>query len=346
MRLRKSLVYTILVILTLALVGCSDESTKTSSDGSKIVRVGFFPNVTHTQALVGKGNGTFQKEIGKEYTIDWKQFNAGPSELEALLAGELDIGYIGPGPAVNGYTVSKGDLQIISGASNAGAVLIVGKDTDIKDIKDLEHKKIAIPQYGNTQDICLRGLLKDNGLKDSARGGTVDVVQAPNPDIKMLLEEGNIDAAFVPEPWGSRLESEIGAKILLDYDETWREGEYSSAVIIARKEFVENHPDLIEKFLKAHIETTEYINKNNDQAKKVINEQLQELIQKPLPKDVLDRAFDRLVITYDPQRESVKEIVDLSYEVGYLRRKPDLTNLFNLDLLNKVLDSKGLKEIK
>ena len=346
MKLRKSLIYITLTILILVLAGCSDKSTKTSKDGTKIVRVGFFPNVTHPQALVGKGNGTFQKEVGDEYTIDWKQFNAGPAELESLLAGELDIGYIGPGPASNGYAVSEGDLQIISGASNAGAVLITGKNTDIKSIKDLEGKKIAIPQYGNTQDICLRGLLKDNKLKDSARGGTVNVVQAPNPDIKMLLEEGNIDAAFVPEPWGARLESEIGAKVLLDYNETWRDGDYSSAVIIARKEYIEEHPELMKNFLKAHIETTEYINENKEQSKIIINKQLEALIQKPLPEDVLDKALDRLVVTYDPKKESVEAIVDLSYEVGYLRKKPDLTNLFNLDLLNKALRSKELEEIK
>ena len=192
----------------------------------------------------------------------------------------------------------------------------------------------------------MRGLLKDNKLKDSARGGTVNVVQAPNPDIKMLLEEGNIDAAFVPEPWGARLESEIGAKVLLDYNETWRDGDYSSAVIIARKEFIEEHPELMKNFLKAHIETTEYINENKEQSKIIINKQLEALIQKPLPEDVLDKALDRLVVTYDPKKESVEAIVDLSYEVGYLRKKPDLTNLFNLDLLNKALRSKELEEIK
>lgn len=336
----KKLFLLLLSVMILA-TGCS--SKESDANTSKTIKIGFFPNITHPQALYLKGNKT---KISDEYAVDWKKFNAGPAELEALLTGEIDLGYIGPGPAVNGYNVSEGDLQIIAGVSNGGAVLVKRKGSHIDSVDDLKDKKIAIPQYGNTQDIVLRGLMKDNNLKDTVRGGTVKVVQAPNPDVKMLLEEKNIDAAFVPEPWGARLEDEIEAEIVLDYNETWRNGDYSTAVILARREFVEAHPEAVKDFLKSHIEATEYINQNGKQAKEIINSEIESLMREPLEKSVLDKSLERIKVTYDPNRESIKDIVDVSKEVGYLKLKTELTDMFNLKLLNEVLTEKGSEKIK
>lgn len=338
----KRLFLLLVSIITILTIGCTQETSTTTS---KSIRIGFFPNITHPQALVGRGSDIFKSEISNNYEIEWKKFNAGPAELEALLTGEIDIGYIGPGPAVNGATVSKGDLKIIAGVSEAGAVLVKGKDTDIKDMKDLENKKVSIPQYGNTQDMVLRGLMKDNNLKDTGRGGNVKVVQSPNPDVKMLLEEGNIDAAFVPEPWGARLENEVGAKVVLDYDETWRNGDYSCAVIIAREEFVKENPEVIKEFLRAHVNATDYINNNSKEAMKIINSQIEELMTEPLERDVLKKSIDRINVTYDPNVDSIKAIVNLSEEVGYLRTKPELTDVFNLNILNEILKERGIKEV-
>lgn len=341
----KKLFLLLMSIMLVTTIGCSKENTENEKE-NKSIRIGFFPNVTHTQALVGRGSDIFKKRIDKDYSLEWKKFNAGPAELEALLTEEIDIGYIGPGPAVNGYNVSEGELQIIAGVSKSGAVLVKGKNSNIETVDDLKNKKISIPQYGNTQDIVLRGLMKDNDLKDTVRGGTVEVVQASNPDVKMLLEEENIDAAFVPEPWGSRLEQEIGAKVVLDYDETWREGDYSSAVIIARAEFVKENPEAVKQFLEAHVDATEYINKSPKEAKAIINSQIKELMREPLDQDVLDRSMDRLTVTYDPNKESIEEIVSISEEIGYLRGKTNLTDMFNIEILNQVLKNRGLQELK
>lgn len=348
MRAKKVLRYISLALLTgTLLVGCSGKKeSETSTGKADSIRVGFFPNVTHSQALLGKANGDFQNNIGKDAKIEWKQFNAGPAEIESLLANELDIGYIGPGPAVNGYSASNGDIQIISGATNSGAILISRKDINIKGVKDLNGKKVAIPQYGNTQDLCLRGLLKENGLKDTTRGGTVEVVQAPNPDIKTLIDNKQIDAAFVPEPWGSKLVKEVGAKVVLEHDKTWRDGKYSSAVIVARKDFINKNPEIVEKFLEAHVSLTDYINTHKEEAKEVVNKELHNLTKKSLPQDVLDESFKRLIVTNDPEKQSILDIVDLSRETGFLREKPDLSNLFSLDILNKVLKEKGLESVK
>lgn len=327
----------VLIIGVGILAACS--SKKESKNVT--VRVAFFPNITHSQALVGKAEGQFQKALGDSNKIEWKQFNAGPSEIEALFAGEVDIGYIGPGPAINGYTKSKGDLQIIAGATDAGAILVSRKDLAINDIKELSGKKVAVPQFGNTQHLSLINLLQQNGLKDTTKGGTVEVRQAENPDIKTLLDRGEIDAAFVPEPWGSRLIKEVGANVILDYDKVFREGKYTTAVVIARTKFIKDHPDIVEKFIEAHVELTDYINKDPEKAKELVNAQINELTKKPLAKDVLDASFKRLAVTNNPEKDSVLEFIALSVEAGFIKEKPDTGDLFNLDILNKILEEKG-----
>lgn len=331
----------IMIALVVSLTGCV--GTKTAKENTK-VRVAYFPNITHAQALIGRAEGQFQQALG-DTPIEWKTFNAGPAEIEALFAGEVDIGFIGPGPAINGFVKSKGDLQIIAGATDAGAILVSRKDLKIKDVKELSGKRVAVPQFGNTQDLSLRHLLQANGLADTTKGGTVEIRQAENPDIKTLLEKGEIDAALVPEPWGSRLISEVGANVVLDYNQVWREGHYTTAVVIARTKFIQEHPDIVEKFLKTHVELTEAINKNPEKAKETVNQQIKELTGKALAKPVLDNAFGRLTSTFDPEKDSVLDFSKLAVEAGFVKGTPDLKELFNLTILNKVLKEKGLPVI-
>lgn len=337
------LVMAVLITLVGGLSGCSTNATDNKNTK---VRIAHFPNITHSQALVGRANGQFQKALGESNVIEWKTFNAGPAEIEALFAGEVDIGYIGPGPAINGYTKSKGDLQIIAGATDAGAILVTRKDLVLKNVGELSGKRVAVPQFGNTQDLSLRHILQENGLKDTTKGGTVEIRQADNPDIKTLLDKGEIDAAIVPEPWGARLVSEVKANVLLDHKQVWRDGKYTTAVVVARTQFIKDHPEIIEKFLRTHVELTDYINKNPEQGKEIINSEIKELTGKPLAKEILDAAFQRISVTNDPEKDSVVDFVKLSLDAGFIKKTSDLKELFNFKILNKVLKEKGLKEIE
>ncbi|HEY8889150.1 MAG TPA: aliphatic sulfonate ABC transporter substrate-binding protein [Clostridium sp.] len=344
-KVKSSIVLLLGILLIVGISGCSPKKVENANENVN-VRVGYFPNITHSQALVGREQGSFQKAIGKTNKLEWKLFNAGPAEVEALFAKAIDIAYIGPGPAINGYAKSKGDIQIIAGATDAGAIFVSRKGLVIKNLKDLNGKKIAVPQFGNTQDLTLRNIMSENGLKDTTKGGTVEVRQASNADILSLLQKGDIDAALVPEPWGSRLIKEAKANIILDYKELFRKGKYTSAVVVVRTEFLNDHPKIVENFLKNHVDITEYINKNPDTAKKIVNKQIIELTKKPIDKDVLDAAFNRLTITNNPEKDSVLDFVKFSLNESFLKLKPDTKDLFNLTILNKVLKAKGLDEIK
>lgn len=325
-------------IVTITLSGCRQSSKNT-------IRIGFFPNLTHSQAVYGYANGDFEKAFGDEYDVKWLSFNSGPSEIEAMFAGEVDIGYIGPIPAINGYIKSNGDVKIIAGATLNGALLVTRKGLSISDVKELAGRTIAIPQFGNTQHLCLLNLLSINGLNTIEKGGNVKVIESSNPDTKTLMDKGDIDAALVPEPWATRLVNEIGANILLGSDEIWDSGDYSTAVIIVNTKFHEKNKDLVEIFLRAHLEITEYINGNQDDAMAKINDKIGELTGSKLNENVLKSSFANMIVTFDPSVSSVNKFMTIYKNEGFVKDIPNKNKVYDFEILNKLLREKNLDEI-
>ena len=216
-------------------------SNNTSGATSNALRIGYFPNLNHAQAVIGLNGGDFKKTFSKDgITVQSTVFNAGPTVIEALFANQIDVAYVGPNPAINGYVVSGGkDLKIIAGASSGGAVFVVRNDSGIRSPKDFAGKKFASPQLGNTQDIALRSYLIKNGYKTKENGGNVTVTPIANPDILTLFLKKQLDGAWVPEPWGARLVKEANGKIFLDERSLWPDGKFVTANIIVRTEYPE-----------------------------------------------------------------------------------------------------------
>jgi len=307
-----------------------------------VVRVGYFPNVTHSQALVGRARGDFDRAVGPSARIEWKTFNAGPSVIEALFAGALDLAYVGPNPTINGYVRSHGEaLRVIAGATSGGASLVVRPGANINKAEDFHGRRIASPQLGNTQDVALRSWLAAHNLKLREKGGDVQVIPIANPDQLTLFQKGEIDAAWAPEPWASRLIEEAGARLFLDERDLWPSRQFVTTNLIVSSKFLREHPDVVKKFVRAHVELTEWIRKTPRAAQAVVNEQIQKDTGKALPPKVLESAFSRLEVTYDPLRGSLLRSAQTAYDLGLLGRvPPNLDGLYELSPLNEVLREK------
>ena len=316
--------------------------------GATVIRVGAYPNITHSQAVVGKANGTFEKALGPGVKIDWKSFNAGPAAIEALFAGAIDMTYIGPNPAIQGYVRSNGEaLRIVAGATSGGAALVVRNDSGIQKPEDFHKKKVASPQQGNTQDVALRAWLLAHGMKSTDKGGDVQVIPMANPDQLTLFLKRELDAAWAPEPWATRLIKEGNGRLFLDERDLWPQGQFITCHLIVSTKFLRDHPDLVKKWIGAHVELTDWINGHTPDAKKILNQQIQNETGKPLPPAELDEAFSRLQVTYDPLRASLLTAAKSSFDAGFLgRQMPDLSRLYDLTLLNQVLAEKGKKAIQ
>jgi NitT/TauT family transport system substrate-binding protein len=312
------------------------------------VRVGAFPNITHPQAMIGKANGWFEKAMGSQVKIDWKSFNAGPSAIEALFAGAIDLTYIGPNPAINGYVRSNGEaLRIVAGATSGGAALVVRNDAGIQKAEDFHGKRIGSPQMGNTQDVALRAWLKSNGMKSRDKGGDVQVIPVANPDQMTLFLKKELDAAWAPEPWASRLIREANGRLFLDERTLWPNGQFITAHLIVSTKFLKEHPDLVKRWLEAHVELTDWINGHQADAKQLLNQQISKETGKALSPEVLNDSFGRLQVTYDPLKASLFNAARSAFDAGFLgRQMPDLSKLYDLSLLNQVLTAKGKKAIQ
>lgn len=313
-----------------------------------VIRVGAFPNLTHPQAMVAKANGWFEKAMGSGIKVEWKSFNAGPSAIEALFAGAIDMAYVGPNPTINGYVRSNGEaVRVIAGASSGGAALVVRQDSGIQKPEDFHGKKVASPQIGNTQDVALRSWLQAHGLKTADKGGDVEVIPIANPDQLALFLKKQLDAAWAPEPWASRLVHEANGRIFLDERSLWPQGQFVTANLIVRTEFLRQHPELVKNWLRAHVELTDWIDGHPAEAKQLLNRQIQRETGKALPAPVLDDAYARIEPTYDPLRASLLSAAKSAFQAGFLGRQvPDLSNLYDLSLLNEVLAEKGKKPIQ
>ncbi|MFF2194147.1 ABC transporter substrate-binding protein [Streptomyces sp. NPDC058157] len=302
------------------------------------VTLGYFPNLTHATALVGVREGLIRRELGGT-ALKTTTFNAGPAEIEALNAGSVDIGFIGPSPAVNGYVKSEGrSLRIVSGSASGGVKLVVNP-AKIKTPDDLKGRKIATPQLGNTQDVAFLDWIRGRGWKvDAASGkGDVSVVRTSNTITPDAYRSGAVDGAWVPEPTASKLVAD-GATVLLDEADLWPDRKFVITNVVVSQKFLGEHPDVVEAVLRGTVKTNEWINAHPDRAKASANAALAALTGKPLEPEVVDRAWPSLLVTDDPLPATLRAQSAHAVAAGLLE-DPDLHGIYDLGPLNRVLGS-------
>jgi len=330
--------------------GAGSDTPSTEADGSALtvgpvteeatLRLGYFPNVTHAPAIVGVEDGIFAESLGDEVTVETSLYNAGPEAVEALLGDALDVSYIGPNPAINLYAQTGGEaIRIVSGSTSGGAFFVVAPDIDGPE--DLEGATVASPQLGGTQDVALRVWLKDNGLEtDTTGGGDVSIVPQSNADTLTAFKAGEIDGAWVPEPWATRLVQEGGGKVLVDEADLWPEGRYVTTHIIVRTPYLEEHPEVVKALLEGNLAAIERITADPEGAQTVVNDAIEEYTGNRIPDAVIAAAFGNLEFTVDPIASSLKTSADDAEAVGLLE-PVDLDGIYDLAILNQVLEAEG-----
>jgi NitT/TauT family transport system substrate-binding protein len=204
-------------------------------------------------------------------------------------------------------------------------------------------KKFASPQLGNTQDVALRSYLIKNGYKTTENGGNVTITPANTADIVTMMSKKEIDGAWVPEPWGTILVKQTSSTVFVDERDLWPQGKFATALIVVRTDYLQSHPDVMEKLLAAHVKETIWINSNKADAIKAFNVQVKKITGKTIPNDVISAAFTRMDITYDPVKSSVLKSADNAFDLGFLGdKRPDLSGMFDLSILDKVLQQQNL----
>lgn len=323
-------------LLAAAVTGCRGRS----AGEAPVVRLGYFANVTHAPAIVGVRQGRFTEALGDRARLETRTFNAGPEAIEAIFSGALDVTYIGPNPAINAFARSNGEaIRIVAGAASGGAALVVLPS--ITGVAQLRGTRLASPQLGNTQDVALRAWLRTQGLATSQEGaGDVSVMPQANAQTLETFRTGRIQGAWVPEPWASRLVLEGGGHVLVDEKDLWPGGRFVTTHVIVRTAFLREHPDLVERLLRGHLQAVDFVNAEPARARVIVNEGIAAVTGRALPDSVMLRAWGHLTFTVDPIAGSLRKSADDAVAVGLLD-PVRLDGIYELGPLNRILATAG-----
>lgn len=301
----------------------------TTLNAAEILRIGYFPNVTHAHGVIGAqttrdGRGWFESRLDPDVTVQWFSFNAGPSAMEAILAGSIDATYVGPNPALNAYVRSRGaEVRVLAGATLGGAALVVPGDGRIKSLDDFRGRRVGTPQLGNTQDVAARAWFKAGGFKVTLTGGDVLVVPTANPDQLNLFQAGKLDAVWTVEPWVSRLVLEGGGRIHLEQPDA------VTTLLVASVKLLRERPALAEKLRDTHAALTAWINAEPDAARELVRTGLGKEMRREMPAELLAAAWGRLRFTTTLAPADLDAFVRDAQSAGFLRDAIPLDRLFS-----------------
>lgn len=321
MKKKKILLTSIMVLMLVFLAGCS-----TQNKDEKSIKIGYFPNVSHAPAMIGIEQQLFSKEL-KGATIESNSFSDGSLFMDALLTGQVDIGYVGPGPVINRY-LQGGDVVILSGASQGENVLVVRKDIEFSSLKDLEGKIVATPSTGCTHDLILRKMLQEEGLAVEENGGTVKRVAQKSSTMIGMFQQKQIDAAVVSEPWASLMEAEGVVNVVREADEVPWDGKLPATILVTTKEFLNANPELVEEVLNANNKAMEFINNNKSDVAKILSTHIEGITNEAIDESIILKSMDRITYTTGLDQSTMQEFADLSKELGFVEGESSLSGAY------------------
>ena len=314
----KNIKFIFFILLTLF----TGTSCLNSKNNEKVLRLGYMPNVTHATALFGIEKNIFKEELGDKVKFKPMYFVVGNSIIDAFITNQIDVAYVGPGPFINAL-YRKIPVELLSNAANGGSVLVEALHAMPLQQGEM---RIAIPQYGNTQDLILRAYLDKNNLTKKSM-----IIAIPSQDTATTFFTMSIDAACLPEPWGTILIEKKVCKLLVNEKEILNNGNYPVTVLIASRKFTENHPNLIKKILQAHKKSNELIKADPPGAIEIVTKAISRITKKELNKTIIAKAFKRCDFNSNVDLKSLGEYKVIGvmagyYKEGFLKEKVIKTN--------------------
>jgi NitT/TauT family transport system substrate-binding protein len=316
---------------------CRAQSLPEADDSApRIVRLGYFANVTHAQAVLGVASGDYAAAAAPS-KLTTRTYNAGPALIESLFAGEIDIGYIGPGPALNAHLKSRGQgVRIVAGSACDGVAVIARQGSGIRTLQDLRAKRIATPQMGNTQDLSARHyMIHTLGQPDAN-----NILPVPNAELAAMMSRGRIDAAWAVEPWASRLVAEAGGVLIAEESDLWEGGTFGLTVVIASREFVEREPELLKRLLGAHVDWTRRLAEDSVPHAPAMADAIERLTGKRLSPELLRNAMERVRFDFSVPTESLETFARWSTELGFTRAMPNAATIVDDRALRAVIEAR------
>lgn len=297
-------------LMALLVAGCGGQGPADS------VRVGFLLNVTHGPALIA-----LQREFADGLAglpVEEQIFATGPEAVSALLGGSLDVGYLGPGPYVLAESRAPGRLRLLGGVVTGGQEMVARPGSGITSVRDLAGKRVAVPAHGNTQDLTLRLLLDEAGLRADDQGGNVEVVPVKNAALPEAMRQGVVDATLAPAPYGERLVAEgeaVRVPAINRAIDAWR---IPATILVVTEEFARANPEATAALVKASASAVRRAQAGQVVVARRFNEMLSEATGKEIDESVLLASLRAMRATTDIAPGSMARMVRAAEIAGYL----------------------------
>ncbi|WP_200411548.1 aliphatic sulfonate ABC transporter substrate-binding protein [Virgibacillus salexigens] len=311
-------------LIASVLAACGNNET----DGEqKEITIGYFPNINHVAGMVAEEKNLYAETLPDGTKVNYQYFPDGSAFMTALETGEIEGGLVGPGPAMNHF-VSGAKANIVAAGSTGGTVIMARNNAGIETPDDLAGKTFISPRVGCTHDVQFEAQMKEeyNLTSDRVNGEMKHVTGKP-ATYHSMFTSGKIDAATVPEPWASVIEAEGSGEVLIDTSEVaWGES-LPAAVFVTSQDLTKNNPELVQHIVDGHKKATEFIQENPEEAKTIAIDKINEITDQKLSKSVIDNAWKRIDFTYNIEADVLQDFSNASYDLAFLKEKPDLKGL-------------------
>ena len=312
----RALIATALAVALAVLVGVTAAGCGGGGSSYDSVRLGYLLNLTHGPAIIALGHEFKDGLAG--LPVDAQSFQTGPEEVSALLSGSLDAAYIGPGPYVMAESRAPGRLVLLDGVVTGGQRLMATPGSGIHSVADLAGKNVAVPAHGNTQDLTLRLLLKQAGLRGDDQGGDVGIVPVKNSSLGDAIDGGAVDAALAPEPYAAKLEAKGKVVPVADANAQIARWKIPATVLVVTSDFARAEPAATRALVAANAKAVARAQANPLVVARAFNALIDAQTGKTVDEPVLLAALKEMTATTTIAPGAMQLMVNAADTAGYL----------------------------
>jgi NitT/TauT family transport system substrate-binding protein len=327
-QMRITVIALIAIALVLITAGCTQPAATSAAPITEL-RIGYQPS-THQMAEITAMNKSWWQQdlapLGVKNVSD-KVFPTGPPEMAAMLAGDIDIAYVGAAPVLSAISTGL-DAKIIAGVNTQGSDLVVRNDLDYKGPQSLKGLTIATFPPGSIQDTVLRNWLKQNNITPD----TDVTIKGMSPgDAVIAITAGKVDGVFLPTPSPSVVVNQGKGKIVVQSGQMYPN--HTCCVLVVSGKLIREHPEIVRQIIRTNDKAVLYNEQNPDDAAVIYATKTGaklEDVKASLKEWDGDWASDPNIIV-----NPVLDYARIQYELGYIKKNLTKDDLFDLSSYKK-----------
>lgn len=309
-------------ILSIFLTACGSKVSNTETNASNSeptaidqINISYVTAPLNVPSIVEKKENLFEKEFGN-IKVKFPEITQGSKMTEAVATGDLDFcNAIGATSAIIGKANGV-DLKVIGIYSRAPkGFTIMTKDEKIQSIADLKGKKVAGPKGTILHQLLIAATNEAGVSMDD-----VEFIQMGIGNAVSSMMSGNVDAALVAGP--AVIKAQAGGASVLKTGEGLLD---ATIVIAAREEFLNEHPDLVNKYMNVHDVALKYMEENKEKMYEMVADETGVSIEEV---KTMYKWYDFDPTIHEKDIEELEKTQDFLFDNDMIQEKINIQSLF------------------